>query len=779
MHPSPSPPLGRLLMDAGALSQEVLEEVLAVQRTDKRRLGELLVERGVVTALELAQILSRQLSCPWISLAQIEIAPDVIRLLPAEVAIERHAVPVHLRYSNGQRILYVATDDPTDDVSLAYCAAAADMPVRAMLAETTEVLAALTRFYDAPERVPARIAPAAEAPPQATPPAPIVAAVPSTSPGPTPKPSAKPPLPDAAQKKPDTTPPAAPPQPPPAAASEPANQRASNTEPAPPPVVANAALQKPIPPPPPLPKRTISNRAMRAVNTPVEIDDTDLEEVLEPPSREKRAPTVLALNAPEAFLTECRASAKALGARVVDGAILNAAELVAEHRPCAIVVTDDVYAFDRSGLNRLALEHDAHLVVWSEDVDGRQLQPLLSGAIDRWGRSSYEKGAIVDGRYEMMRDLGEVSYGSLWEVRNVRTARRSVLALALRASEDEEVVASIRRTHRALARITHPGAPELHDAGITELGDPYIVIEPLEGRTLDGLVAARGKLDPDEACRVATQLAEVLVNAHGMGVLHNDVVAEKVLVTRDGYGIERVRLVGWNKASVNDRVGLNPRGDITAVAMCMFESLIGRRPKPDETIKSSGLPEAIAALIARVLGWSDAPPIETMSAFVEAILAIEPGANEQTQLLQSRADKRGAVLGSVPPVAADPATSAIVNPAVGERRHPRGAYRTPIRIEVPGRGSVDGKSEDISVGGLLIVARGTIEPDTDVTIRFALPLDGKVVAESAKVKWSRNTRTTESSGASAFGVELSSPSAETIRQVERYVALMGESSDKA
>lgn len=751
MHPSPSPPLGRLLMDAGALSQEVLEEVLAVQRTDKRRLGELLVERGVVTALELAQILSRQLSCPWISLAQIEIPPEVIRLLPAEVAIERHAVPVHLRFSNGQRTLYVATDDPTDDVSLAYCAAAADMPVRAMLAETSEVLLALTRFYAAPDRTM------------------------------TPKPSAKPPLPDAALKsaaKHDTLPPARESAPPHDSSPPEAAQRASNTEPAPPPEVATAAAQKPLPPPPPLPKRTISNRAMRAVNTPVEIDDTDLEEVLEPPSREKRAPTVLALNAPEAFLSECRASAKALGARVVDGAILNAAELVAEHRPCAIVVTDDVYAFDRSGLNRLALEHDAHLVVWSEDVDGRQLQPLLSGAIDRWGRSSYEKGAIVDGRYEMMRDLGEASYGSLWEVRNVRTARRSVLALALRASEDEEVVASIRRTHRALARVTHPGAPELHDAGITELGDPYIVIEPLEGRTLDGLVAARGKLDPDEACRVATQLADVLVNAHGMGVLHNDVVAEKVLVTRDGYGLERVRLVGWNKASVNDRMGLNPRGDITAVAMCMFESLIGRRPKPDETIKSSGLPEAIAALIARVLGWSNAPPIETMSAFIEAVAAIEPGAGEQTQLLQSRADKRGASLGSVPPVAADPSTAAAVNPAVGERRHPRGAYRTPIRIEVPGRGSVDGKSEDISVGGLLIVARGTIEPDTDVTIRFALPLDGKVVAETAKVKWSRNTRTTEASGASAFGVELSSPSAETIRQVERYVALMGESSDK-
>ncbi|MBS2014885.1 MAG: PilZ domain-containing protein [Deltaproteobacteria bacterium] len=749
-----SPPLGRLLIDAGALSTQQLEEVLAIQKSDKRRLGELLVERGIVTALELAQILSRQLSCPWISLAQIEIAADVIALLPADVAMERHAVPVHLRLSKGQRILYVATDDPTDDVSLAYCAAAADMPVRAMLAETNELKAALTRFYAAPEGTPA--------------PAPIASAAPA-KPSAAPKSGVKPPLPEAAKSEPRLDSPRDRESSPP--------PRNSNTEPAPPPTMAIA--QKPLPPPPPLPKRPMSSRAMRvATGAAVDLEDTDLEEVLEPPpSREKRAPMVLALNAPPAFLAECQGAATTLGARVVDGTIHEAGELVLEHRPCAIVVTDDVYAFDRTGLNRLALEHDAHLVVWSENVDGRQLQPLLAGAIDRWGRSSYEKGAIVDGRYEMMRDLGEASYGSLWEVRNVRTARRSVLALALRASEDEEVIASIRRTHRALARITHPGAPELRDAGITELGDPYIVIEPLEGRTLDGLVAARGRLEPAEACRVALQLAEVLASAHGMGVLHNDVVAEKVLIARDGYGVERVRLVGWNKASVNDRAALNARGDITAVVMCMFESLLGRRPKPDETMKSSGLPEPIAALIARALGWTEGETVETMRDLVDALRAVEPTARDRTNLLASKAANR-ASYASLPPAAVAPAKTDDDASASGERRHPRGAYRTPVRIEIPGRGSVDGKSEDISIGGLLIVARGTIDPDTDVTIRFALPLDGKVVAEAAKVRWSRNTRTTASSGASAFGVELAGPSDETIRQVERYVSLMGEASDE-
>ena len=183
------------------------------------------------------------------------------------------------------------------------------------------------------------------------------------------------------------------------------------------------------------------------------IDEADVVEIIEDKPRSKRAPTVLVLNAPEGFLAHCRTAATSLGATLVDGAIMRAAELVAEHRPCSIVVTDDVYAFDRSGLNHLALDNDAHLVVWSEEVDGRQLETLLAGAIDRWGRSSYEKGAIVDGRYELLRDLGEDASqggGSRWEVRNVRTARRSLLALAVRSEGGEANAESIRREQKAM-----------------------------------------------------------------------------------------------------------------------------------------------------------------------------------------------------------------------------------------------------------------------------------------------------------------------------------------
>jgi hypothetical protein len=668
--------LGRLLVDTGVLTQAILEETLAIQKTDRRRLGELLVERGVVHPQELAQLLSHQMSCPWISLAHLDIAPEILSLLPRSLALEHAVVPVHLRMYKGHKVLYVATDDPTDDVALDECGMAAKMAVRPMVAVSVEVRAALARFYGG------------ELP--ATPVPPKVATKP---------------------------------------AAVPTSKRTSIRE---------------------------------------SIEETEILELEEEPPSEKRSPTILVLNAPPAFLVECKEATKSLSATLVGGQISSAAELVAEHRPCAIVVTDDVYAFDRSGLNRLALDNDAHLVVWSEEVGGRQLEPLLAGAISRWGRSSYEKGAIVDGRYELMRDLSDESNrgtGSRWEVRNVRTARRSLLALAVRADDGEENAVAIRREQRALARVTHPGAVELRDAGTTELGDPYIVLEPIEGRTLDGLVVARTRLISDDVCAIVLQVADVLAAAHAVGVVHRDVAAENILVARDGYGLEHVKLTSWGHATTSDVSLDEVRVDLSALGVCAFLALTGRTPKPEEDVESAGIPQPLATVVARALA-SDATAFESMKDLAAALLEAAPSSRQRTQLLDASPLARDESLGPPPP-----------SPGADQRRYARAPYRTPVRIEVPGIGAVDGRTEDISGGGLLVVSRGSLKEGTEVTVRFALPLDGRVVSEAAVVKWSRAPTPDESSGLCAIGVAISETSAETQRQIERYVSLMGDGTE--
>lgn len=299
--------IGQLLVQSGALSEEKLAEVLERQKIDRRRLGDLLIERNLVEPRKLAQIISYQLSCPWLSLTNIDIPRDLLGLVPRELAIKHTLVPVHLREKKGTTYLYVATHDPTDEAALAEVSAGAKMPVRPMIAITYEIRQALNRYYGAP--------------------------IPSLTTAPL---DFKPMTVAAAQA---------------AAASSATTQRIAPAKPPPP-------LPKKPPPPPPPPPAPVAPETMRF-------------------------PMVLVLNAPERFHNACVAAAKLCGAAVTQGTLINAADKVKDCRPAAIVVTDDIYSFDRAGLNKLAIESDALLVVWSEDVEASQLQPLLEGAMRR------------------------------------------------------------------------------------------------------------------------------------------------------------------------------------------------------------------------------------------------------------------------------------------------------------------------------------------------------------------------------------------------------------
>jgi hypothetical protein len=237
---------------------------------------------------------------------------------------------------------------------------------------------------------------------------------------------------------------------------------------------------------------------------------------------------------------------------------------------------------------------------------------------------------------------------------------------------------------------------------------------------------------------------------------------------------------------VSDPAKIAAQDDIGALGVCAFEALTGRLPKKEE---DGGVADPLAGVIARALATGSAG-FASMKDLVGAIQEAAPRAREKTQLLEAspRARNTSTRAPSPSPSPSSPSPSpapetpaaapAPPPPTAGpeQRRFARAPYRTPVRIEVPGIGVLDGRSEDVSGGGLLVVSRGGLSAGTQVTVRFALPLDGKVVAEAAVVKWSRAARADETSGR-ALGIELTSPSQESSRQIERYVSLMGDGSE--
>jgi serine/threonine-protein kinase len=423
---------------------------------------------------------------------------------------------------------------------------------------------------------------------------------------------------------------------------------------------------------------------------------------------------------------------------------------------------------DRSALNRLALDNDTVLVVWSEDVEAKQLEPLVGGAIKRWRRSAYEKGAILDGRYELLRDLGGPVPTSRWEVRHVRTGRRSILHVAASAGPgtDKDDPAGVKRQQLALARVVHPGAVDLRDAGTSERGDAFVVLEPIEGKTLEGIIAARGRIPAPDTCSVLLQVADVLAEAHACGVLHCDVRSENIVVAVDAFGIERARVAGWQSARVIEG-DLDPRSDVLALGLVAFEALVGREPRPNERVDEAlDMSVDLARVLEQAIAADSHVRFATIAGLAKALEDAEPHGREPSRLIEARRAHMSSRPGPTPP-------------ATEQRRHPRASYRTPVRIEVPGVGAVDGRSEDVSVSGLFLVTRAPVAPGPSVTIRFALPVDGKVVAEAASVRWLHGAQVGEGAGLFAIGVELTSPGTEALRQIERHVSLASDGSHEA
>ena len=175
------------------LTQAQLDDALSRPRTEGERIGGVLCRLGFVTETVLTQTLSQQLSVPWVSLYHVDFSRQLLNLVPHELAELHTLVPVFVRKSKKSgEVLYVATDDPTNDAALEAIHQFAGLPVRAMLASRSDIKAAIRVYYTgdaAPVPPPAPSgalpAPASAAkppPPPAKPPPPAAKAPPAAEP---------------------------------------------------------------------------------------------------------------------------------------------------------------------------------------------------------------------------------------------------------------------------------------------------------------------------------------------------------------------------------------------------------------------------------------------------------------------------------------------------------------------------------------------------------------------------------------------------------------------
>jgi len=413
-------------------------------------------------------------------------------------------------------------------------------------------------------------------------------------------------------------------------------------------------------------------------------------------------------------------------------------------------------------------------------------------------------GDVVEGRYELRRDLGRGAGGVVFEAFHRFTQRLVALKIVapdVPAAQLGQLRVRLVREARALAMARHPGIVEVLDGGIVDDGTPYLVMEKLEGRTLEGLLAARSRISAEETAAVMFQLCDAMDVAHRSGVVHRDLKPGNIFVVRERDGRERVKVVDFGTAQIahSDEGKLSAVGailgtpgymapeqllaqgdvdalaDVYALGVTMFECLTGTMPyegnyqrvllqvcsddaPPNVRTRFPAVTEAVAAVVQRAIAKKPAERFQSVLGLARAIHEAIPSAGDQTSFL-----------GPPPPSRFGPAS---VSDPRQRRRAPRAPYVTPVHVVLP-RGSVDGRSEDISEGGLLVITRQRCEPNQRATVRFALPIEGRVVSCDADVRWVRAARPDASDGARAIGLEFVETTPALRASIARYVEAMG------
>jgi serine/threonine protein kinase len=263
---------------------------------------------------------------------------------------------------------------------------------------------------------------------------------------------------------------------------------------------------------------------------------------------------------------------------------------------------------------------------------------------------------------------------------------------------------------------------------------------------------------------------------------------------RDRDGIERIKLVDFGIAQVSEPneakltgigaligtpaymafeqlcalADIDARADVYALGVVMFECLTGEVPyvgnyprilmqvssaDPPPSLPA-GIPAALAAVVARACAKKREDRFASAEDFAAAIRDAFPKASMRTNLLGHIARP------DLPPTVAQ------------RRKFPRAPYTTPVHILLP-FGTIDGRSEDISEGGMLVICRERCEDKVPVSVRFALPIEGRVVTCVANLRWLRAAQSDNPEGPRALGLEFVNASEALRTSVRRYVDLMG------
>ena len=224
------------------------------------------------------------------------------------------------------------------------------------------------------------------------------------------------------------------------------------------------------------------------------------------------------------------------------------------------------------------------------------------------------------GPYRILERLGEGGMGEVWLAEQTRPIRRQVALKVIKAGMDTaQVVARFEAERQALALMDHPAIAKVFDAGATDLGRPYFVMERVRGESLTAY-CDRERLTLPQRLELFLHVCEGVQHAHQKGIIHRDLKPSNILVTvQDDHVVPKIIDFGVAKAisqpltehtlytSLAGFVGtpeymspeqaevggvdIDTRTDVYALGVILYEVLTGVLPFDRRTLKDKSIDE--------------------------------------------------------------------------------------------------------------------------------------------------------------------------------------------